>query len=122
MLFSQQAALPVAIGTLILFSLLVQMSEGATYSVEPFVNKKALGAVAGMVGAGGNAGAVAAGFLFKAEGLSWPQALLILGACVTVVSMVAFDVRFSEADEAAVARETATRLAGARPRPVPEPV
>ena len=121
MLFSQQTVLPVAIATLILFSLCVQMSEGATYSVVPFINRKALGAVAGIVGAGGNAGAVAAGFLFRAEGLSWPQALLMLGAAVTVVSLLAFSVRFSEADEAAVAHETESRLAAARPAPVPGP-
>ena len=111
MLFSQQTLLPIAIATLVLFSLCVQMSEGATYSVVPFINKKALGAVAGIVGAGGNAGAVAAGFQFKAEGLAWPQALLILGACVTLTSFLAFAVRFSEADERAVAKETKSRLA-----------
>ena len=122
MLFSQQSILPTAIATLILFSLCVQMSEGATYSVVPFINKRALGAVAGIVGAGGNAGAVAAGFLFKAESLSWPQALLMLGAVVTLVSFLAFAVRFSEADETAVARETESRLAGTRPEPVAEPV
>ena len=53
MLFSQMNVLVLAIPSLILFSLFVQMSEGATYSVVPFVNKKALGAVAGIVGAGG---------------------------------------------------------------------
>ena len=37
---------------MIVFSLFVQMSEGATYSVVPFINKKALGSVAGIVGAG----------------------------------------------------------------------
>ena len=67
--------LPVAIGTMIVFSLFVQMSEGATYSVVPFVNKKALGSVAGIVGAGGNMGAVAAGFLFRAEETSPGQGL-----------------------------------------------
>ena len=50
------------------------MSEGATFSVVPFINRKALGSVAGIVGAGGNAGAVAAGFLFKGA-LPWPTAL-----------------------------------------------
>ena len=122
MLFSQQSILPMAIATLIVFSLCVQMSEGATYSVVPFINKRALGAVAGIVGAGGNAGAVAAGFLFKSESLSWPDALLMLGAVVTLVSFLAFAVRFSEADESAVARETESRLAGRRPEPVAEPV
>lgn len=120
MLFSQQTVLPIAIGTMVLFSLCVQMSEGATYSVVPFINKKALGAVAGIVGAGGNAGAVAAGFLFKSESLSWPQALLILGCVVTACSFLSFMVRFSDADERAVEKELAERM-GAQPAPAEEP-
>ena len=69
----------------------------------PFINKQALGAVAGIVGAGGNAGAVAAMFLFKKQltGLEWPEAFLIVGAIVTVVSFSVFAVRFSPAAEAA---------------------
>jgi NNP family nitrate/nitrite transporter-like MFS transporter len=56
MIFSRMTSLPLAIVSMIVFSLFVQMSEGATYSVVPFVNKKALGAVSGIVGAGGNFG------------------------------------------------------------------
>ena len=89
MLFSRMTVLPVAIGSMIVFSLFVQMSEGATYSVVPFINKKALGSVAGIVGAGGNMGAVGAGFLFRAEGITWPNALLILGVSVFFISFVA---------------------------------
>lgn len=99
MLFSQMHVLVLAIPTLILFSLFVQMSEGATFSVVPFINQRCLGSVSGIVGAGGNAGAVMAGFLFKAEGLSWHTALLILGACVTASSFCAFGIRFSEVSE-----------------------
>ena len=109
MLFASQSALPMAIATLMLFSLFVQMSTGATFSVVPFINKKALGAVSGIVGAGGNAGAVAAGFLFKTEALTWPQALFILGGLVTATAFLAFAVRFSQADEAAVVREMKAR-------------
>ena len=98
MLFSQMHLLVLAIPTLLLFSLFVQMSEGATYSVVPFVNKKALGAVSGIVGAGGNAGAVAAGFLFKGA-IPWPTALLILGSIVVACSFCTFLVRFSPAAE-----------------------
>lgn len=98
MLFSQMQVLFLAIPTLILFSLFTQMAEGATYSVVPFINKKALGAVAGVVGAGGNAGAVAAGFLFKGS-IDWSEAFLIIGMVVTVASFLSFFVRFSTKQE-----------------------
>jgi NNP family nitrate/nitrite transporter-like MFS transporter len=104
MLFSQMSILSLALPMLIVFSLFVQMSEGATYSVVPFVNKNALGAVAGIVGAGGNVGAVSAGFLFKSS-LDWPTCLLILGAIVAATSFLAFAVRFSEAAEREARRE-----------------
>jgi uncharacterized membrane protein YphA (DoxX/SURF4 family) len=81
------------------------MSEGATYSVVPFINKKALGSVAGIVGAGGNMGAVCAGFLFRSESLSYPQALMILGFLVSAFAFFTFLVRFSPADEKAAAEE-----------------
>ncbi|MDA1015934.1 MAG: MFS transporter [Planctomycetota bacterium] len=103
MAFSRMGTIPTIIGSLLFFSLFVQMAEGATFSVVPFINKQALGAVAGIVGAGGNAGAVAAMFLFKKQltGLEWPEAFLIVGAIVTVVSFSVFAVRFSPAAEAA---------------------
>lgn len=100
MLFSSMTVLPLAIASMIVFSLFVQMSEGATYSVVPFVNKKALGAVSGIVGAGGNAGAVAAGFLFKVENVSYPEALFIIGIVVVGISLISFLVRFSSEAEA----------------------
>jgi NNP family nitrate/nitrite transporter-like MFS transporter len=92
--FSQINVLALAIGTMIVFSLFVQMAEGATYGVVPFVNRKALGAVAGIVGAGGNAGAVAAGFLFRTEALTYQQGLFYLGLAVVVCSLFALTVRF----------------------------
>ncbi|WP_107498559.1 MFS transporter [Thalassobius sp. I31.1] len=102
MLFSQMPILVLAIPTLILFSLFTQMSEGATYSVVPFVNKKALGAVAGVVGAGGNAGAVLGGFLLKSEAYNsnWDDAYLTIGMIVTCVSVLALFIRFSPEQEA----------------------
>jgi len=103
--FSRMTALVLAIPMMIVFSLFVQMSEGATYSVVPFINKKALGAVAGIVGAGGNMGAVCAGFLFRAESISYPKALLILGVLVAASSVFAFVVRFKPAEEEAAALE-----------------
>lgn len=98
MMFSQMQVLFLALPALIVFSLFTQMAEGATYSVVPFINKKALGAVAGVVGAGGNAGAVLAGFLFK-NTIDWSEAFFILGVIVTCASFMAFFVRFSTREE-----------------------
>ena len=100
-LFSQMATLFLAVGAMIVFSLFVQMSEGATYSVVPFINRRALGSVAGIVGAGGNAGAVLARFLFRVEILSTGGALLVLGLGVCLITPLCFLVRFSARDEAA---------------------
>jgi NNP family nitrate/nitrite transporter-like MFS transporter len=112
MLFSRMRWLPLAMGSMMLAGLFVKMSNGATYSIVPFINKRALGAVAGIVGAGGNVGAVLAAFLFKTSSLTWPQALLILGALVTLSSLLVILVRFSQLDERSVREETETHLAG----------
>ena len=110
-LFSQMAVLVLAVGTMIVFSLFVQMSEGATYGIVPFINRKALGAVAGIVGAGGNAGAVAAGFLFRSESITMQQGLLYLGVTVAIASVATALVRFSPAVEDAEKRAFDAALA-----------
>jgi NNP family nitrate/nitrite transporter-like MFS transporter len=116
-LFSRMTWLPAAVGAMMLAGLFVKMSNGATYSLVPFINKRALGAVAGIVGAGGNLGAVLAGFLFKTPSISWPQAILILGGIVAVSSVLAFVVRFSEADETVARKELHARLGSLVPAP-----
>ncbi|MBP5979186.1 MAG: MFS transporter [Halomonas sp.] len=98
--FSQMHILSLAIGIMLVFSLFVQMAEGATFGVVPFINKKALGAVAGIVGAGGNVGAVSAAFLFRSESLSYQQGLFYLGLTVLVLASCVLAVRFSDATEA----------------------
>lgn len=112
MFFSQLLALAIAIPALIVFSLFVQMSEGATFAIVPYINKRSLGAVAGIVGAGGNFGAMIAGFLFRRDTSFYSQSYLISGICVTIIAFVAFAVRFSEQDERVALEETNARLAG----------
>jgi len=112
MSFSRLTVLGPAIVAMVAFSLFVQMGCGATYAVVPFINRKSVGSVSGIVGAGGNAGAVAAGFLFKGA-MAWPTGLLILGALVTASSFFALGVRFTSQDELAVGAE----LAGQRAEP-----
>jgi NNP family nitrate/nitrite transporter-like MFS transporter len=83
--FSQTTALVSAVALLIVVGLFVQMSNGATYALVPFVNRNCTGSIAGIVGAGGNVGAVAAGFLFQGA-VAWPTALFLLGIAVLLLS------------------------------------
>ncbi|MCD9015772.1 MFS transporter [Parachryseolinea silvisoli] len=90
MLFASMDVLIWAIITMLVFALFLKMSNGATYSVVPFINAKAMGSVSGIVGAGGNVGAVLAGFLFASESISYRDSLFMIGIVVALVAAVAF--------------------------------
>lgn len=94
MLFSQTHSLPLAIATMLLFAMFLKMANGTTYAIVPFINKRAVGVVSGIVGAGGNVGGVLAGFLFKSESISYGQAFLYIGMAVAAVSLVVAVTRF----------------------------
>ncbi len=111
--FSRATTLAMAIPAMLAFGLFMKMAEGATYAVVPFVDKQALGSVAGIVGAGGNAGAVAAGFLFRGE-VAWGTALMVLGLVVAASSFLVLAVRFTPEAEAEAGREFEA-AAGRRP-------
>lgn len=96
LLFSQANSLGLAIAAMSLFGLFTHMACGATYALMPFIDRKALGGVAGLIGAGGNIGAVVAGFINKGAG-STQQALSVLGIIVVVTAFCAIAVRFSPA-------------------------
>merc|ERR1712190_407089 len=55
-----------ALAVLICFSIFVQMAEGTSYGIVPFMNRQQLAIVSALVGAGGNLGAVIAGKGFYA--------------------------------------------------------
>ena len=90
-LLSRAQVLWLAVTSLIVFGVFVMLSEGATFAVVPFVKKGGLGAVAGIVAAGGNVGAMVAGFVFKGS-LPWSTALLVLGGAVCAISLLTFAV------------------------------
>jgi len=98
MLFSQTRVLPLAIVSMLVAGLFIKMSNGATYAVVPFVNREALGTVSGIVGAGGNLGAVAAGFLLNSSRWDWPGALFLLGALILASAALTALVRFQESE------------------------
>ncbi|WP_308993748.1 MFS transporter [Mariniflexile litorale] len=125
--FSTTTSIVLGIGLLILFSLTVQMAEGATFSVVPFINKKAIGSVSGIVGAGGNVGAFLAAMLLKSKSAVAEKAAIaaneglgeafvksaqsaaassavasgyfIIGFVVVITGVLALAIRFSTSDE-----------------------
>src|SRR5476649_644126 len=93
-LFSHVDVAMFAVIAMLGFGLFTHMACGATYALVPFIDNRALGGVAGIIGAGGNAGAVAAGFLMKGLG-NTQQTLSVLGLLVAASALCAIAVRFS---------------------------
>lgn len=114
MAFSELTHLPSAAAAYLVFGLLVCMACGLTYAVVPFLQPAAMGSAAGIVGAGGNVGAVLAGFLFKAQSISSSRALFILGTAVALLALFALLLPFREA-EVAQARARNIPAMGAEP-------
>jgi NNP family nitrate/nitrite transporter-like MFS transporter len=85
--FGATTSIATAVPALLVMGLFVKMGNGAAYAVVPFIAKNNLGAVAGIVGAGGNIGAVLAGILFRAPTDAWPSVLKVLGLGVLCCAM-----------------------------------
>jgi len=92
--FAHASGVVTAVAAMLMFGLFTHMACGATYALVPFIDRKALGGVAGIIGAGGNVGAVAAGFLMKGLG-DLQQTLTYLGVAATLAALCAIAVRFS---------------------------
>merc|ERR1719191_527560 len=83
---------------MILFSTTVQMAEGLHFGVVPYVCRPALGIVSGMVGAGGNAGAVLTLWtIFKNPAVErTDRGFLILGAVILGTSTLMWLIYFPD--------------------------
>jgi len=78
LVFSTTKSLATAIVVMSMFSLFVQMAEGSSYGIVPYVDPPITGSISGIVGAGGNVGAVA--FTFGFRQLSYVGAFRLMGA------------------------------------------
>jgi len=107
--FSRETSVGLAVVAMLCFGLFTHMACGATYALVPFIDRKALGGVAGIIGAGGNVGAVAAGFLMKGLG-NVQQTLAMLGVLVLISALCALAVRFSTEHKAREAELRADAL------------
>lgn len=86
--FAHAGSLLLAIVSMLSFALFLKMANGATYGITPFLNEKNVGMVSGIVGAGGNAGGMIFGFLFKSESITYVQAFEYIGYVVIGVSLI----------------------------------
>jgi nitrate/nitrite transporter NarK len=70
------------------FSVCVQVAEGTSYGMVPFMKPEQLAVVSALVGAGGNAGAVFAGFAFKHDWEDTLSPFKFLAVCVIVTALM----------------------------------
>jgi NNP family nitrate/nitrite transporter-like MFS transporter len=84
--FARTDTLAGAVIVLVLFSLLVQAAEGASYGIVPYVDPINMGSVTGIVGAGGNLGAVCFGLAFR--NLEYEKAFVIMGCTIIASSFL----------------------------------
>jgi NNP family nitrate/nitrite transporter-like MFS transporter len=85
-----------AVMSMVVLGLCVHMAAGATYAVVPFVNRKALGISAGIVGAGGNLGAVCYAQFLLHSTLPLQDVFFYLGFVVAAVGVLGRRIRFEQ--------------------------
>ncbi|WP_138476441.1 NarK family nitrate/nitrite MFS transporter [Dyadobacter bucti] len=95
-LFAQSGSIAIAVVTMLGFAMFLKMANGVTYAIVPFINQKAIGSVSGIVGAGGNVGAVLAGFLFKSSSISYSQAFMYIGVAIACIAAVVALINFEK--------------------------
>merc|ERR1712232_810713 len=86
LVFANTETLGAAIAVMVFFSLFVQAAEGTSYGIVPYVDPPATGAISGIVGAGGNTGAVCFGLGFR--NLEYKAAFILMGSTIIVSSVL----------------------------------
>eukprot|EP00232_Nephroselmis_pyriformis_P001889 CAMPEP_0182912314 /NCGR_PEP_ID=MMETSP0034_2-20130328/37444_1 /TAXON_ID=156128 /ORGANISM="Nephroselmis pyriformis, Strain CCMP717" /LENGTH=540 /DNA_ID=CAMNT_0025048979 /DNA_START=79 /DNA_END=1701 /DNA_ORIENTATION=+ len=88
-------SLAATICVMILFSTMVQMAEGASYGVVPFISKRALGVVSGFIGAGGNAGsAITQAIFFKSDKYETYEGIALMGLMIIAMTLLVIPIHF----------------------------
>ncbi len=113
-LFAMAGSLEMAIVSMVTFALFLKMANGTTYAITPFVNEKNVGMVSGIVGAGGNVGGMAFGFLFKSSTITYIEAFRYIGYAVIAVSLVVLITKFVTAQKTSEEKATEDAMAKAK--------
>ena len=104
-----------SIVVLVFFSVFVQAAEGSTYSIVPFVDPTNTGSISGIVGAGGNLGAVAFGLAFR-QLPNDKDAFLAMGITVAVAACLTVLINISGYKNIIFGKEDPTRQSAALSR------
>merc|ERR1712048_520610 len=86
LIFAHTNSLALAIVIMVFFSVFVQAAEGSSYGIVPYVDPPSTGSIAGIVGAGGNTGAVCFGLGFR--NLPYKDAFYIMGFSILGSSLL----------------------------------
>ena len=86
LVFANTGTLGASIAVMVFFSVFVQAAEGSTYGIVPYVDPPSTGSIAGIVGAGGNTGAVCFGLAFR-QLTEYKDAFVVM-ACTILGSAV----------------------------------
>ncbi len=92
--FSQAGTVFAAVSMMLIFGLFTHLACGSLYALVPFIDRKVLGGVCGIIGAGGNIGGVAAGLLLRFTGKP-AMCFMVLGITAIVCACGAAAIRFS---------------------------
>lgn len=83
-----------AIIILVIFSIFTQACCGSVFGIVPFVDPEIVGAISGLVGAGGNVGGLIFTGVFKVYASNTPIAFMVCGLVVMAVAFMTFLMRF----------------------------
>jgi NNP family nitrate/nitrite transporter-like MFS transporter len=81
--FSTTSTLSGAIVVMVIFSIFVQAAEGSSFAIVPYIDYSVTGSISGLVGAGGNFGAIIFSLLFRQN---HNRAAFFYMGCAVVVS------------------------------------
>lgn len=91
-IFANTSSLAGSIIVMVFFSIFVQAAEGSTYGIVPYVNPPCTGSIAGIVGAGGNTGAVCFGLGFRQLD-RWIDAFYLMASVILFSGVLSFFIR-----------------------------
>jgi NNP family nitrate/nitrite transporter-like MFS transporter len=86
LIFANTGNLAGAICVMVVFSVFVQAAEGSSYGIVPYIDPPATGSISGIVGAGGNTGAVCFGLGFRQ--LDYKDAFIIMGSTILASALL----------------------------------